>query len=142
MKRASLIASALLLLVLGGLRVADANKTHEAQLTGQAEVGGGDPDGSGRALVNYSPSSNRICFTLDVSGIDTPTAANIYRGAAGTDGSIVVSLAPLTGNSSIGCVENVDPELLKDIAKNPGNYYVNVLNSQYPNGAIRGQLGR
>ncbi|MBS1786273.1 MAG: CHRD domain-containing protein [Acidobacteria bacterium] len=31
---------------------------------------------------------------------------------------------------------------INDIMKNPGNYYVNVHTAEFPNGAIRGQLGK
>lgn len=141
MKRASLVVSALLLLLLGGLRIADANKTHDATLTGAAEVGGGDPDGSGSALIGLSPGGNEICFSINVSGIAPATAAHIHKGAVGVNGPVVVGLTPPTDGSSIGCVA-VDPELLKDILKNPQDYYVNVHNDDFPDGAIRGQLSR
>ncbi|HET9327242.1 MAG TPA: CHRD domain-containing protein [Candidatus Eisenbacteria bacterium] len=141
MKRVSLVLVALALLLAASLRVADANKTHEATLTGAAEVGGGDPDGSGRALIGLSPSSRQICFTIDVSNIAPATAAHIHRGAAGADGPVVVALTAPTNGSSIGCVE-VDAALLKEIMRNPGDFYVNVLNADYPDGAIRGQLTR
>jgi hypothetical protein len=139
MKRASLVLTTLLLLAIGGLRVADANKTHNATLTGAAEIAGGDPDGSGTALIGLSPGGNEICFTLDVTGIATATAAHIHRGAAGVNGPVVVTLTPPSSGSSIGCVA-VDPSLLKEILKNPEDFYVNVHNAEYPGGAIRGQL--
>jgi hypothetical protein len=34
-----------------------------------------------------------------------------------------------------------DRELLKAIASDPEDYYVNVHNADYPAGAVRGQLG-
>jgi len=58
MKRASLVLTALVLLLFGGHRIADANKTYETSLTGAEEVNGGDPDGSGRALIGFSPGGN------------------------------------------------------------------------------------
>ena len=140
MKRASLVLTALVLLLFGGHRIADANKTYETSLTGAEEVNGGDPDGSGRALIGFSPGGNEICFTLDVSNLSTAVAAHIHRGAAGVNGPIVVTLqAP--NNSSIGCV-SVDPALIKEIARNPEAFYVNVHTTDYPGGAIRGQLGK
>ena len=141
MKRASLILVCLALLVLGGHRIADANKSINATLTGAAETAGGDPDGSGTAIIQLSPATNQVCFSLDVSNIAPATGAQIVQGPAGSDGTVVVTLTAPTNGSSIGCV-TVDSALLKDIMQHPENYYVNVLNADYPAGAIRGQLSR
>lgn len=143
MRRASVLLAALALLLLGGLQVADANKTLDTSLSGAAEVNGGDPDGSGTALIGFSPGGGEICFTIDVRNLSSPTGAHIHRGVAGVNGPIVVALrAPSDGNgSSIGCVA-VDGDLLKEIMQHPENFYVNVHTTEYPGGAVRGQLGR
>jgi hypothetical protein len=59
---------------------------------------------------------------------------------AGVNGPVVVPLAPPTTGASGGCVE-VDRALVRAIIKDPQNYYVNVHNTDFPGGAIRGQLG-
>jgi len=47
-----------------------------------------------------------------------------------------------TGGAS-GCVEDVDPALIKAIRQDPSAYYVNVHSRpNFPGGAIRGQLGK
>ena len=38
------------------------------------------------------------------------------------------------------CLTGLDKNLLKAIIRNPENYYVNVHNAPFPNGAVRGQL--
>jgi hypothetical protein len=38
------------------------------------------------------------------------------------------------------CLTGLDKNLLKDILRNPLNYYVNVHNAPFPSGAVRGQL--
>ncbi len=141
MKRVSLVLVCLALLVFGGHRVADANKTLAADLTGAAEIGGGDPDGTGSALINFSPASNEICFDIRVSNLATPTAAHIHHAAAGINGPVVVPLSAPVNGVATGCV-TADPALIKDIMQHPEDYYVNVHTVEYPGGAIRGQLSR
>ncbi|HKY53428.1 MAG TPA: CHRD domain-containing protein, partial [Anaerolineales bacterium] len=122
----------------------EGGRRRTAQLTGAAEVPGpGDPDGSGTATIRLQLEQGEVCFDLTVSNIGPATAAHIHEGAEGVAGPVVVPLDPApTGGSSSGCISDVDAALLQNIAQNPGQYYVNVHNEEFPDGAIRGQLGR
>jgi hypothetical protein len=111
-----------------------------AGLTGAAERPAADRDGKGAASVLVTGS--RICFGIQVNGIDRPTAAHIHRGGARVNGPIVVPLRPpSSGNNSAssGCVV-VSAANRNAIKRGPAGYYVNVHTSAFPNGAIRGQL--
>ena len=113
-----------------------------ATLTGAAEVPGpGDPDGTGTAVLRLRVGQGQICHTLTAANITLPAAAaHIHPGAAGVAGSPVVTLiTPDADGSVAGCV-NVPRALVKQILMNPAGYYVNVHTSDYPAGAIRGQL--
>ena len=107
-----------------------------------ATNGVGDPDGMGMAFITVNIGQGSISYELSVSNIDPATAAHIHVGAAGVNGPLVITLAAPTSGSSSGTIMNLDRELLKAIIKNPENYYVNVHNSMYPAGAIRGQLSK
>lgn len=113
------------------------------QLTGAAEVPGpGDTDGSGTATIKLRPEQGEVCFDLTVSNIEPATAAHIHEGAEGVAGSVVVALdPPPTDGSSSGCVSGVDNALIQAILQHPEQYYVNVHNEEFPDGAVRGQLG-
>jgi hypothetical protein len=116
-----------------------------ADMVGANEVPGpGDPDGSGTARLRLNQGRHRVCFTIEVTGIALPaTAAHIHTGAAGVAGAPVVTLgAPDETGISTGCVTDVARSLIKDIRKHPADYYVNVHNAEYPDGAIRAQLAR
>ena len=118
--------------LLGGNEVSD---------EGDANVG--DPDGRGSASVLINANQGSICFAITVSGLSTPQAAHIHRNVAGRNGDIVVGFtAPTTGNpgASSGCQTGVAASLLKQIKNNPSAFYVNVHTTDFPAGAIRGQL--
>lgn len=122
--------------------VAEGGRKFETTLTGAAEVPGpGDPDGTGTARVTVNHGQKRVCYELEVSGIATATAAHIHLGAAGVAGGVVVPLAAPADGDSSGCVDVTD-DLAKAILKNPADYYVNVHNADFQNGAIRGQLSK
>ena len=113
-----------------------------ATLAGANEIPGpGDPDGSGTATFRMIRGSAVICFQLNVHGITLPaTGAHIHQGAAGTAGPVVVPLtAPGAGGTATGCV-NSTRTLVAAILANPAGYYANVHTTDYPAGAIRGQL--
>ena len=110
-------------------------------LTGmQAVPGPGDSDGTGTAEVRVEPALSRVCWRLAVRQIAPPTAAHIHRGAAGTAGPPVVPLTtPDAAGRSEGCAA-VEPQLARQLSTQAHEFYVNVHNSEYPAGAIRGQL--
>ena len=118
--------------------------TLEAHLTGEQEVPGpGDPNGSGDAVLKVFKA--RVCYTLSARGIKPAMAAHIHKGRKGVAGPIVVptdeSSLHLPRPTSSGC-EAISRALSMKLRQNPSNYYVNVHNKPYPDGAIRGQLHR
>lgn len=120
----------------------DGGRPLATTLTGAAEVPGpGDPDGSGTATIRLNVGQGEVCFELAVSGIAAATASHIHVAPAGVAGPVVVPLAPPTSGTSSGCVA-ADPDLIKNIVKNPQGYYVNVHNAEFPAGALRGQLSK
>jgi hypothetical protein len=126
--------------------VASANgRPLKATMDGASEVPGpGATEGSGTARLRLNQGRHRICYHIEVTGIDLPaTAAHIHPGAAGTANPPVVVLgAPDETGVADGCVSDVERSLIKDIRKHPADYYVNVHTGQFPDGAIRGQLGK
>ena len=111
----------------------------QTELSGAEEAPGpGDPDGSGSATIIVIPPDT-ICYTLTAENIAPATAAHIHEAPPGEPGPVVVPLDAPTFGASGGCTE-ADPEVVSGIQENPGDYYVNVHNAEYPNGAIRGQL--
>lgn len=120
----------------------DGGRPLSTTLTGAAEVPGpGDPDGSGMANITVNPGLGQICYQLSVEDITLPaTAAHIHVGSVVDAGPVVVGLTPPDANGfSSGCTQ-VPRELALAIVRNPDNYYVNVHTSDFPSGAIRGQL--
>ena len=122
-----------------GAVAAAANRPFIAQLSGANEVPPADPDGSGAAAVTVDPALHEVCADIRVAGIQTAVMAHIHRGAAGVNGPVVVPFNPPNPTSSTCAI--VDPALANDIAANPAGFYVNVHTPDFPNGAIRGQLG-
>ncbi len=151
---ASAAVAAIAGLALGGTTLANhgqgkARGTSFARLTGHNEIsmttkrkGAGDADGLGSANVLIH-DSDTVCFGLSVSRIGTPIAAHIHRGKRNQIGPVRVSLTPpSTGNpgASSGCVSGVASSVVTELRRHPSRFYVNVHTSQYPDGAIRGQL--
>jgi len=103
----------------------------------------GDLSGFGSATITF-PTATSVCFGVTVSGLTgTPTLAHIAFGPSGINGGIVVVLTPPTaGNpgASSGCVSGVSAAIIADIRFDPREFYVHVHTTNFPAGAIRGQL--
>lgn len=156
------LASGLVMSTLGGTAVAGhENRIASATLAGDKEVrkngklGGGDRDGRGTVSVfGVDKSPNTLCYVLRVSKIGLEgLAGHIHKGGKRVNGPVVVSLAAPGDGDASDCFKRGDTRgpmnaqvfLVKgvgaqQILKRPGDFYVNVHNSEFPDGAIRGQL--
>ncbi|MGB7083918.1 MAG: CHRD domain-containing protein [Phormidesmis sp.] len=138
------------------------NPVLHTMLDGSAEVAEdgdmsmlvGDGTGQGEAYVfGIDGDEATLCYSLFVSGVQlVPVgegmAAHIHEGARGENGPVVAALAgPEDGNAADCLSEGEEGKfptgemgIVQRILNNPGDFYVNVHNPQYPAGAVRGQL--
>lgn len=126
------------------LQAKDGGRKFIVQMSGAEEAPGpGDEDGSGTAILRLNPGTGQVCFSLFVEDITLPaTAAHIHLAPVGDPGPVVVGLAaPDASGFASGCV-SADREGILAIIENPADYYVNVHNTDFPAGAVRGQLSR
>jgi len=118
------------------------NVNFSSTMSGANETQPADPDGTGTAAITIDMANGQVCYTLNVQNIVLPaTAAHIHRGAVGIKGPPVVpfNVLPDASGTATSCVKT-DAALLQEIASNPAGFYVNVHNSEFPDGAVRGQL--
>ncbi len=145
----------------------DANAGHTnavltTTLDGSAEVPSsgdmsqmvGDSTGTGHAYVfGIDGDNTTLCYVLEVSSIQlvpvgSGMAAHIHEGAMGENGPVVAALAgPEDGNAADCLTEGEEGKfpmeeagIVQRILNNPADFYINVHNPQFPDGAIRGQL--
>lgn len=120
-----------------------ADKTLYAAMTGKQEKPAGDPDGVATARITVK--SNKICYDIRPKKAGTTFAAgHIHAGKAGVAGDVVVPLfqsaKKVKDGRLTGCSPTVTAATLSKIKSKPANYYVNIHNTKYPAGAVRGQL--
>ncbi len=112
-------------------------------MSGPSEVPGpGDADATGTAAFTMDFANGQICYDVNVQNITLPAAAmHIHRGTVTESGSVVVPFdnAPDESGNAVGCVL-VEADLLQEIASNPAGFYLNVHTSDFPDGALRGQV--
>jgi hypothetical protein len=116
--------------------------TYIVPLDGAQEVGAaGDPDGFGTATLQIDDSFSplKVTWTIPFFNISTVADAHIHQAPFGTNGGVVVPFGP--GQSPPGTLSGMiqDADLTNVIA-NPYGFYVNVHSSEFPAGAIRGQI--
>jgi CHRD domain-containing protein len=123
-----------------------------AILDGEHEIPDADPDGYGTfsgGFRDLAGANTSFCWGVTVFRIGNPTAAHIHQGGPNTaNGPIRIPLNPppstgLSGHSS-NCQQVTDTlanAIRQSVAANPSaGYYINVHNSAFPGGAVRGQL--
>ena len=132
----ALLAALALVLAVAGSATAVGGRPFVIELTGANErPGPGDADGSGTARLWINPGAGSVCWSITWSGIAEPFAGHIHVAPVTDPGPVVVPLEPVAG----GCT-TADRALLVAIFMDPGAYYVNIHNADFPGGALRGQL--
>lgn len=116
-----------------------------ACLNGANEVPGpGDRDGSAGGTVSVNPGNNTISWDIAYSDIAAPTLFHIHTGAAGVGGPVFVDLGVVTTGGAgtlVNTKTGVTNAQINAILADPAGHYLNIHNSDFPGGAVRGQLG-
>jgi hypothetical protein len=116
-----------------------------ARLSGANELnaagvpGAGDLNGTGTAVVLLNGTTGQVCWTLTVQNIEPAFASHIHRGTAVQNGPVVIGFAAPGPFGTSGCTM-ASPALVSEVIANPAGFYVNVHNTPFPGGAVRGQL--
>jgi hypothetical protein len=142
-----LFLSAILSAFLGSALIAQSSPQAEAAvfkytatLLGANEVPVADPTSVGFAEVLVDTTTNTLSWMILAPDLANVSASHIHRGSTTIAGGVVIPFnAPFTNGVSSGSTA-VAPALLTELIGNPGNFYVNVHNTSYPGGAIRGVL--
>ena len=149
-------------IALGNARTNNSNQTPQTPLVsrmlGANEVPNAtpgaqtnDPDGFGSASITFDLAATpaNVCWDLSYGNLTgTPVAAHIHGPAApGVNGPPVIPLTPFTtltptGASACRDLTAGEAVIAADIVANPQNFYTNVHTTDFPGGAIRGQLAR
>ena len=145
------IAAAVLAAALLAASTASAN-TYNVTMTGAQQCASGlpcDPDGSGTAVITVDPLSSQVCGTFTWSNVAAPVGfGHIHEAAAGQPENVGFTInlfGPPTSPSGFpsgtsGCFP-VTKYVSQLIVKYPYMFMVTIHNTEYPGGAIRGQLG-
>jgi hypothetical protein len=131
-----------------GVLADEKTATFTIQLSVAAEVCPSAPatcggPGTGTATVTIDRNARTDCYAITTQNVALPLlAAHIHEAPAGQAGPVVVPLftSPVNSAAVNGCVIDLEKNLLKDILRNPEDYYLNVHNAPFPAGAVRGQL--
>jgi hypothetical protein len=100
-----------------------------------------DADGSGTATLRLRRGQGTVCYTLAVRDIALPSSgAHIHRGAIDGSGAVIVPFkSPDAQGAASGCA-SATRSVVNALLRNGTEYYVNVHTTDFPNGALRGQL--
>jgi hypothetical protein len=101
--------------------------------------GTGDPQASGSVKLSIMPAERQICYDFSLRGVDSPLMAHVHHGRPLHNGPPIVSLFTGPGAPVRGCA-TANTGQLADMIADPSNYYVTLATTEFPDGALRGQL--
>jgi hypothetical protein len=145
-RSAAFLAWAAALSLLVAAPAAALTVTYSLNMTGIQEVPGpGDSDGLATGTLTINDATGDISWSFTFSNILAPSDMHIHGpgGSAGSSANVFVNLGTAT-TGGLGTLINsttTSATNAQAITGNPTDFYVNIHNSGFPNGAVRGQLG-
>jgi len=146
--RATLLRSATAVAVASSLALAGSTlaggtvHTFCLTMTGDQEVPPADPAGFASGVLTIDTATNTVAWNFAYTNVAAPTMMHIHTGAAGVNGPVIVNMGVATSggpNTLIGST-TTSATNVNNILANPTGFYVNIHNSPFPGGAVRGQL--
>jgi len=126
---------------------------YAAELRGANETPPNGSNAFGSALVTFDSVNNTMAFEVGTSGIASPSASHIHRGASGVGGPVIINFATtpsgfqggrVSGSGAISTLQSSSllPSDLTGLASatTANGFYVNVHSAAFGGGEIRGQL--
>ena len=110
-----------------------------AKLTGRAETPAAAVNGTGKFKGRVNLAAGKLCYTLTSARLDSLTMAHIHAGAIGVAGPPVVTLSANVPTEA--CIP-IDKDVAVKLVARPRDFYVNIHTTNYPKGAVRGQLAK
>jgi hypothetical protein len=119
----------------------------ESRMTGGQVVphGTGAPGGIGHGEFKVRVQKHKLCFDVSFRRTGGPTRGYIFRGRAGEEPPnpqrpTVTLFGSLESSPEAGCVKDIKKKKLRRLKNEPRAFHVVLVNGQYENGAVRGQL--
>jgi hypothetical protein len=109
--------------------------------------GTGAPGGVGHSEFKVRVQKRKLCFDMTFRRTGGPVRGYIFRGRAGEEPPnpqhpTLTLFGSLESSPEAGCVSGVNKKKLRRLKNEPREFHVVLVNDQYENGAIRGQLRR
>ncbi|MDE1462154.1 CHRD domain-containing protein [Spartinivicinus poritis] len=119
--------------------------TQSINMDGGQEVGAsGDPDGSAFGTISFNDVTGVISWNFLYFNIAAPTAMHIHgpNGPAGINAGVFINLGIATSGGAGTLIDTLTANVadVAMIISNPGDFYVNIHNNEFPPGAVRGQV--
>jgi hypothetical protein len=98
---------------------------------------------TGFAHITVNPGHSEVCWEITFSNLSAAaSAAHVHIAPPGVAGPIVIPtpVPQVVSGTGTGCIVVTD-ELAHALSDHPASCYVNVHDSVFPAGEIRGQLG-
>jgi hypothetical protein len=133
------LAAAVSAVVVAAALVLPASAATSIPLNSGQEPAGGEAGGHG--FFSYTIEGTKFCWTLSWRGIAAPLDGHVHFAPRGIAGPIVIDLdTDDVGGPDVSGCRVITTGLAAAITSDPGAYYVNLHNTGFQAGAIRGQL--